>query len=106
MTDCIFCKVIARELPSKPVYEDSDVIVIPDIYPQAPVHLLVIPKMHIGELTDATDEILGKLIETMKQIIKKQHIASYRLVVNGKGAAIIDHLHMHILGSVDKKRKL
>ena len=51
MNDCIFCKVIAKELPSKPIYEDENCLVIPDIHPQAPVHFLVLPKKHIDQLT-------------------------------------------------------
>lgn len=106
MSDCIFCKVIAGELPSKPVYQDEDVIVIPDIHPQAAVHLLVMPKKHVAEFMEADDELLRKMIRTIKKVIRDHHIACYRLVSNGKGAAIIDHLHVHILGKVDKYRKL
>ena len=106
MDDCIFCKVISGELPSNPVYQDDDVIVIPDIHSQAPVHLLVIPKKHVAEFTEAGDELLTKMMKVIKQVIQNQHITGYRLVNNGKGAAVIDHLHIHILGNVDKKRKL
>lgn len=106
MKDCIFCKVIARELPSKPVYEDDKVMVIPDIYPQAPKHFLVLPKEHIKEFIDASDELLLYITKITKQIIAKENIVNYRLVNNGKGAALIDHLHIHILGGVDAKRKL
>ncbi len=106
MSDCVFCKVVKGDLPSKPVYQDEDVMVIPDIYPQAAVHLLVIPNRHIAEFMDVDEVLLGKMLKVVKKIITDQHITNYRIVSNGKGAAIIDHLHMHILGSVDKKRKL
>ncbi|KKU87705.1 hypothetical protein A3A64_04455 [Candidatus Gottesmanbacteria bacterium RIFCSPLOWO2_01_FULL_48_11] len=106
MDDCIFCSVISGELPSTPMYQDDDVMVIPDIHPQAPVHLLVIPKKHVTEFTDADDALLGVMMRTVKKMIQEQNIGSYRLVSNGKGAAVIDHLHIHILGNVDKYRKL
>jgi len=106
MTDCIFCKVIAKELPSKPIYEDELCLVIPDIHPQAPVHFLVLPKKHIDQFTDVNDEILLHLTKIIKKVIAEQNILGYRLVNNGKGAAVIDHMHIHILGNVDKMRKL
>jgi len=106
MNDCIFCQVISGNLPSKPVYQDDDIIVISDLHPQAPVHLLVIPKTHIGEFINADDQLLSKMNTVIKKIIRDQHIASYRLVTNGKGAAVIDHLHIHILGRIDKYRTL
>lgn len=106
MSDCIFCKVIAGELPSKPVYQDEDVMVIPDIHPQAAVHLLVIPKRHVAEFMDADEVLLTKMIRVVKKIIGDQKMNSYRIVNNGKDAALIDHLHIHILGQVDKYRKL
>lgn len=106
MNDCVFCRVISGALPSNPVYQDDDIIVIPDLHPQAPVHLLVIPKTHISEFIEAPDEILTKMNVVIKRIIHDQRITLYRLVNNGKGAAVIDHIHIHILGSIDKYRKL
>lgn len=106
MNDCIFCKVIAREFPSRPVYEDDQLIVIPDIHPQAQIHLLVVPKKHIEQFTDASDELFMHMGKIIKQVIAKEGITNYRLVANGKGAALIDHLHIHILGGIDKMRKL
>ena len=106
MSDCIFCNVISGTMPSKPVYQDEEVLVIPDINPQAPVHLLVIPKEHVGEFVEAEDGLLAKMTATVKKIIADQHIINYRIVSNGKGAAVIDHLHIHILGNVDKNRTL
>lgn len=106
MTDCIFCNVISGKSPSRPVYQDEDVLVIPDINPQAPVHLLVIPKKHVEEFIKADDMLLAKMTATMKKILDENHIRNYRIVSNGKGAAVIDHFHIHILGRVDKYRKL
>ncbi|MBI5619767.1 HIT domain-containing protein [Candidatus Gottesmanbacteria bacterium] len=106
MSDCIFCKIISGELPSKSVYQDKDVMVINDIHPQAPVHLLVIPKKHVAEFIEADKKLVAAVMGVVKNIIKDQSLSGYRLVTNGKGAALIDHLHVHVLGNVDKYRKL
>lgn len=103
---CIFCEIINGTIPSSKEYEDESVIVIKDIHPQAPVHLLVIPKRHIQEFTDMPEELLTHVLTTAKQTIKDHAITQYRLVNNGKGAAMVDHFHLHILGSIDKSRTL
>lgn len=106
MNDCIFCQVISGDLPGTFVYKDDEVVVIKDIHPVAPVHLLVIPTTHVDEFMQADDALIAKVFRVVKKIIDQQKIAGYRLVTNGKGAALIDHLHVHILGNVDKNRKL
>lgn len=106
MEDCIFCKVVAKELPSTTLYEDSDIMIIKDINPQAPVHWLVMPKKHVSELVEGEDELLKNMFVLIKKIIKQESIKNYRVVSNGRGAALIDHLHIHVLGSIDKFRKL
>jgi len=106
MSDCIFCKIIQGEIPSKPVYQDSDVIVINDIHPQAPVHLLVIPKKHIVDVMDADSKIVNTLFHVIQKIIKEKKIRNYRLVHNGGDAAYVKHMHIHILGSVAVDRNL
>jgi histidine triad (HIT) family protein len=106
MIDCIFCKIINGEIPSKPVYQDNDVIIINDIHPQAQVHLLVIPKKHIADFMDADSATLNKLFTVIKKIIKEKKIRNYRLVHNGEDAAYIKHMHLHLLGSVAVDRNL
>lgn len=106
MDDCIFCQVIAGKLPGTFVHKDDDVVVIKDIHPSAPVHFLAIPTHHIGEFIDADEALVTKLFGVIKKVIEEQNIHGYRLVNNGKGAALIDHLHIHILGGIDKMRKL
>lgn len=105
MNNCIFCKIVAKELPSKIVYEDDDILSFHDINPQAPVHLLVIPKKHIPSLAvvDESDEqILGKLLGKASYIAKKTGIAEdgFRVVINTNRDAqqTVFHLHLHILG--------
>lgn len=106
MVDCIFCKVIAGALPSTKAYEDNEVVVIRDIQPQAKIHWLVIPKRHISEYVAADAHMIHTLMDVVGHIIKQEEIKGYRIVVNGKGAAFVDHLHIHVMGGIEKIRKL
>jgi len=100
---CIFCKIIKKEIPSKIAYEDDKVIAFHDISPQAPVHILVIPKKHVVTVADLQDmEVVKDLFYVMKRLAKDMGIekSGYRIVVNhGKGAGqVVPHLHFHLLG--------
>ncbi|MBN4069260.1 histidine triad nucleotide-binding protein [Beggiatoa alba] len=105
MSDCLFCKLINGDIPTDIVYQDDDVFAFRDVNPQAPIHILVIPKQHIATIND-TDEshqaVLGKLVLTAKKIAKEQGIADngYRLVVNCNqdGGQTVFHIHLHLLG--------
>lgn len=100
---CIFCKILNREIPAKVEYEDEHVLVFHDIHPKAPVHLLIIPKIHIPTMMDVTEEQLH-LIAHMHKIAQKMFhqmgLAGMRLVNNcmAKGGQEVFHLHYHILG--------
>lgn len=96
---CIFCKIINKEIPSQPVYEDDKVIVLPDINPQAPVHWLVIPKKHTPNLSEAGQAQALACIETIQKLLKEKGIGEYRTVVNTgvKAGQTVQHLHFHIL---------
>ncbi len=103
--DCIFCRIIAREVPSNLIYEDKDVVAFPDINPVAPKHILIVPKKHIATLADVTKAdlpLMGHLIEVANQLARKEGIADsgYRVVINcGRGGGQgVFHLHMHLLG--------
>lgn len=105
MNDCIFCKIAEKKIPSKIVYEDDRTVAFEDVNPQAPVHVLVVPKRHVQsiaelEATDAT--LLGHLMLTSATIARQKGIADsgYRLVLNtGKnGGQTVFHLHLHLLG--------
>lgn len=109
MTSCIFCKIAKREMPKGFTYEDGEVMVFPDINPIAPVHLLVVPKKHISELLEISDEnLVNKLWKTVQKMVKKTGLEDkgYRLTVNGGGAQIIDHLHIHLVGPMGKHVKM
>lgn len=109
MENCVFCKIRDRIIPKVFTYEDSDIMVFPDIHPLAPVHLLIMPKEHIVDFFDLKD---GVMLEKIKVIIHKMIVEQkiqdkgYRLVVNGGGAQIIDHLHIHLMGKIGKKLKM
>ncbi|MDP2910194.1 MAG: histidine triad nucleotide-binding protein [bacterium] len=98
---CIFCKIINKEEPTDFIYENDNFIVIKDIKPSAPIHLLVIPKKHIDSVAHLIPEdkdLMGEMILTAQKVAQEKKLKSYRLRINtGKGAGqIIDHLHMHI----------
>ncbi len=106
MDDCIFCGIAQGKIPGNFVYQDDAFMVIRDIHPQAPVHLLVIPKKHVSDFMEADEKTVSQLFSIARQMIKSQNITDYRLVNNGQGAAMIGHMHLHILGKVDKTRSL
>ena len=102
--NCIFCKIIAKKIPSKIVFEDEHVTAFEDVNPQAPVHMLVVPKKHISEIHNMTEkdkELVGHLFFTAKKIAEEKGLDAkgYRLVINnGAGAGqTVFHVHLHIL---------
>lgn len=102
MSDCIFCKIISGEIKSQFVYEDDDVVAFKDLNPQAPTHILVIPKKHIACLSEAKEEdilLLGKIQFAVSKIAKELGLKDFRLVANnGKGAGqSVMHLHYHLM---------
>lgn len=102
MTDCVFCKIISGEIPSKRVYEDDKVIVINDLNPGAPVHVLVIPKEHTENILTASPDILVHVKKILPELVKKLGLEEhgFRVVVNTGdwGGQSVQHLHFHILG--------
>ena len=101
--DCIFCKIISGEIPSKKVYEDETVYAFEDIAPVAPVHILVVPKMHIAnalEITEENSSVIAHIYEVIGKIAREKGIESFRVVNNcGEDAGqTVFHLHFHIIG--------
>jgi len=103
--DCIFCRIIQREAPAKIVFEDSDVVAFEDQNPQAPVHLLVVPRKHLASLEDTAPEdaaLLGRLFVVAAELARQRHLIAkgYRTVINNGSWAgqSVDHLHVHVLG--------
>lgn len=105
MDNCIFCKIADRSIPAKIVFENDNILAFEDLHPQAPTHILIIPKKHIATLNDATTQdqsLLGEVILSASAIAKDRHISSsgYRLVANtnpGAGQSVF-HIHVHLLG--------
>jgi histidine triad (HIT) family protein len=104
-TDCIFCKIVAGEIPSTQVYRDEQVTAFRDINPAAPVHVLIVPNRHIASVNDLTAEdepLIGHLFSVAKQIAAEEGIAEsgYRLIINTgpAGGQVVFHLHLHLLG--------
>lgn len=103
--DCIFCKIASGEIPADIVFQNEEVLAFRDINPQAPIHILVIPKEHIESVTKTSQQheaFLGNLILVAKQVAKQEGILNkgYRLVINcgSEGGQIVPHLHLHVLG--------
>lgn len=106
MKDCIFCKIVSGELPSKKVYEDDEILAFNDVRPAAPVHVLIIPKKHVKNLMEEKSiDLLGKIQIVAVKLAKKLKIDdAFKLTMNnGKNAGqVVHHLHYHLLGGFKK----
>lgn len=103
MSDCIFCRIAAGEIPARIVHTDDEVVAFHDLAPQAPTHLLVIPKRHIAAAADtaaADAPLLGRLVSTACELARRLELDGFRLVVNNGESAgqSVFHLHLHLLG--------
>ena len=104
MSDCIFCKIVAGEIPSTKVYEDDICLAFRDINPIAPEHILVIPKEHVAcgvcEITKENSSVVAHIFEVIAKLTKDMSITDYHVITNnGEGAAqSVMHLHFHIIG--------
>ena len=104
MSDCLFCKIIRSEIPCAKVYEDDEVLAFHDIHPVAPVHFMLVPKLHLASLADARDAhaaLLGKMLLLAPRLAKEQGLeGGFRTVINtGRGGGQeIFHLHVHVIG--------
>lgn len=97
---CVFCKVVAGEVPVKVEYQDEDVVVVPDKNPSAPIHLLFISKNHGEEFHKTDPAKLSRMFLKVREKISELNVP-YRVAVNGNGATqVVDHLHIHLLGKV------
>lgn len=103
MADCLFCKIVAGQIPSKKVYEDEQIVAFEDIAPKAPTHILLVPRKHISKLADLTAEdttLVGEIALRSAAIASERGLSDFRLVANnGQGAGqSVFHLHFHLLG--------
>ncbi len=103
--DCVFCKIVAGEIPATTVYQGKEIIAFRDIHPIAPTHILIIPRKHItslAHLSEADLPLVAEMIKVANQLAKEEGIAEdgYRVVISSgpKGGQVVPHLHMHLLG--------
>lgn len=104
MTECLFCKIVTGEIPSRKIYEDDEVLAFHDIHPAAPVHFMIIPKRHVSSL-DSCDEshqaVLGKILLLAPKLAREQDLSDgFKTVINTGvgGGQVVMHLHVHVLG--------
>jgi histidine triad (HIT) family protein len=103
-TDCLFCKIARGQIPSRKVYEDADIFAFDDIHPVAPVHFMIIPKVHIASLADCDashEAILGKILAAAPRLAREQGSTDgFRVIINtGRvGRQEVYHLHVHVIG--------
>lgn len=109
-SDCLFCKIVNREIPSEFLYEDDGYVVFKDINPAAPVHLLIVPKKHIRSINDLQQEdqtIVSDLFMIAKEMAKQQGVneSGYKLLFNVEkgGGQLVFHIHLHLIGGWEKK---
>ncbi len=104
MSDCVFCRIVAGSIPARKLFEDDDVVAFHDLNPQAPVHVLVVPRRHVASLDAAADddvELLGRLLAAARRAARETGVATAYRVVNNCGAAAgqsVFHIHLHVLG--------
>ncbi len=108
MDDCIFCKIVKKEVPAKLVSESEALIAFPDINPSADIHILIVPKRHVDgihHLTEKDGDMLAEIYTVANQLVKEYNLSDkqYRVVVNGGKAQHVPHLHFHLLGGNLKK---
>ncbi|MBK9327348.1 MAG: histidine triad nucleotide-binding protein [Thiobacillaceae bacterium] len=102
--NCIFCKIVAGEIPCRKIYEDDDVLVFHDIHPAAPVHFMIIPRRHVASLAECDEthrDVLGKILILAPRLAREQGLADgFRTVINtGRGGGQeVFHLHVHVIG--------
>lgn len=108
MEDCVFCKIVRGEILAEVVLQDDMVLAFKDINPKAPVHFVFVPKEHIGDFSDAGDEVILAIKKRILDQVKKFGLMGkgYRLVVNGGAAKAVPHLHVHLLGGVSVERQV
>jgi len=108
MDDCIFCKIVRKQLPAKLIFESDNLVAFPDINPSADIHILIVPKEHMGGIKDLGTkhgELLSEVYQTVNKLVAEKKLENnlYRVVVNGGKAQHVPHLHFHLLGGSWKK---
>lgn len=103
--DCIFCKIRDRIVPKEFTYEDEEIMVFPDIHPLKPVHLLIVPKVHVEDFLEFNDmELFKKAKDVIAKMVEEAKLngKGYRISINGGGSQVVRHVHFHLLGPVSQ----
>lgn len=107
--DCIFCKIVAGEVPTEMVFDGDQVVAFNDNTPSADTHILIVPKKHVGTFLDldTKSKLVNEMISTAQKLVKEKGIEKkYKLVINGGSNQIVPHLHLHVLGGRMKNHKI
>ncbi len=107
MENCLFCKIVNKEIPTSFVAEDGELVAFDDIHPKAPAHVLILPKTHVLSVKEADEKLSGKLIALAKKIAEEKGLEGYKLIFNvgPKGGQVIEHLHLHLVGGWNEAPK-
>lgn len=106
MEDCLFCKIVSKEVPAEVEKETEKLLVFKDKFPKAPVHLLIVPKNHYKDITEADGDIWEEVRTLAVEIAKEKNLKGFRLVHNAGEAAMVKHMHVHLLGDVEVNRRV
>lgn len=105
MDECIFCQIVAKKIPSQIEKETENLIVFEDIHPAAPIHLLIVPKKHIKDITEDPGINWASIGKLASSLAKERKLEGFKLVHNAGKAAMIAHMHVHLLGEITKDRE-
>lgn len=106
MEDCIFCKIVEGKEKADVILETDDIVVFPDANPYAPIHLLIVPKKHVKDITKIDGEMLNLIKKVALQLAEEKKLDGFRLVHNAGSAAIVSHMHVHFMAGITSERKL
>jgi len=106
MDECVFCKIVEKKVPSQIEKETENLIVIKDINPAAPIHLLIVPKKHLRDITEDSGASWSAIGTMASSLAKEKGLNGFRLVHNAGDAAEVAHMHVHFLGEISKDRKI
>ncbi|MCS7092558.1 MAG: HIT domain-containing protein [Patescibacteria group bacterium] len=104
MSDCVFCKIITGELDTKFEKETENLVVFRDIHPQAPLHLLIVPKKHYQDITEVENQVWQEIKDVAILIARSKGLTGFRIVNNAGDSAAIKHMHVHLLGEISADR--
>ena len=104
MSDCIFCKIVKGETQTKFIKETQNFVIFIDINPQAAIHLLIVPKKHIKDITEIKDDLWKEIKDVSVYMAREKGLSGFRLVHNAGDAALVPHMHVHFLGDVTPER--